>query len=85
MERWSLTISGTGSHHAGSDGDADRLAAEFVAMLRARGHTVESAKLAAAGAEHDVAELAHGEDFPAPAELTSTKRRLPVKTGPDQG
>lgn len=45
MGYWTITIKGMGAHHNRDyyEADANRMAAEFVHQLRARGHTVASA------------------------------------------
>lgn len=44
MGNWHISIQGVGPHHnAGYDGDADRMAAELVRELDAKGHRIESA------------------------------------------
>jgi hypothetical protein len=44
MGNWNINIQGVGSHHNGKpEIDADLMAVEFVAFLKTKGHTVESA------------------------------------------
>jgi hypothetical protein len=56
MGDWNITIRGTGIHHnADAPNDADRMAAAFVADLKAKGHTVRSATITSGG-ETDITE-----------------------------
>jgi hypothetical protein len=52
MGNYHISIEGQGSHHnPDNPGDANRLAAEFVAELRRHGHTVTRATFTHGGAE----------------------------------
>ena len=43
MGNWNINIQGTGCHHNMAFNDADKMAREFVASLREKGHTVQVA------------------------------------------
>jgi hypothetical protein len=52
MGQWNISIHGTGIHHnTKQPDDANRLAAEFVKQLRAKGHTVTKATITYGGEE----------------------------------
>ncbi len=54
MGNWNISIHGTGSHHNKKNpGDANRMAADFVKQLRAKGHTITKATITHGG-EDDV-------------------------------
>jgi hypothetical protein len=54
MGNWNITIRGVGCHHnLNYAEDANRLAAKFVAELRAAGHSIVAASFAY-GAEDDI-------------------------------
>lgn len=58
MGNWNINIQGVGCHHNGKpDLDADLAAIEFVAKLRAQGHTVEAASFTS-GSKLDLLEAA---------------------------
>lgn len=42
-DRWTIVISGAGSHHSAQASDVDALAAEFMMKLRAAGHQASGA------------------------------------------
>lgn len=53
MGTWNITIRGTGAHHnRDHDGDANRMASEFVRALRSAGHTIHDASFS-----HPIADL----------------------------
>ena len=61
MGRWRITVDGVGSHHNGKrEIDANLAAADFVAELKAQGHTIEAARFEALGKNVDGTN-----DFPA--------------------
>lgn len=45
MGNWKIEIEGCGIHHNNRPDDAEQMAADFVAQLRAKGHTIQRAKL----------------------------------------
>jgi hypothetical protein len=50
MGNWNISIHGTGCHHNNDyPADADRMAAEFVTLLRSKGHTVSHASITHGG------------------------------------
>ena len=52
MGNWHISIKGVGSHHNDNDeADADRIAKEAVAKLKAAGHTLDKATFTHGGWE----------------------------------
>lgn len=65
VTEWTITIRGRGPHHNAAPGDANRLAAKFIAVLRANGHDVVSASFDN-GVEEDIVSAAEPDLEPAP-------------------
>ncbi len=49
MGNWHISIQGTGIHHNENPKDANLMAADFVAALKAAGHSIEFATFTSGG------------------------------------
>lgn len=51
MGQWTIVVEGVGAHHNRAEHDADWMAREFVAKLKAKGHSITHASVTHSGRE----------------------------------